>query len=346
MKNRKDRSFEKELALTLSICGIVSNSIGIFTSLIKNYGSAPDWLRPLNLIACIFSLTIIIITTLISFARENYEQFNLLVTTITGFILFPIMFITTGNITGSFVFYFIIIPTAYGIAIRKKWQITFPIVNLGVYLFLFVLSLQGKLSFGDVGPILYNPVQLYSGFLSTYIFTFFCTHLITQRTLSEIQAYKDISSKDELTNIFNRRSFDEDIRNMGYKFGLMVDIDHFKNINDNFGHQMGDEALRILAKIILKYCSNEFKVYRYGGEEFFIISRFNKETTINTIKNIFEDIHNNFRILGKPITISCGISENKDDIEKFIEEADYQMYQAKHNGRDRIFFEDHIIALD
>ena len=339
---KNENMFDRTLSLILCICGVLSNSAGIIISITRDYLGSPIWHRPFNITTCIASLTIIIIASLIAFHRKAYSSYGIVITSLTGFCLFPAMFISTGNVMETFLLYMLIIPTAYGVSIRKKWHLILPFINLALYWFLFFMA------FHDIFNIYpentktpsFKPIPLYISFSTVYMFSFWSTKLSVSEVINALHDLNELASKDELTQIYNRRSFDEDIQIFNYKFGIMIDIDHFKSINDTFGHQKGDEALINLAYILKDYCCNEFRLYRYGGEEFFILSRFSEEATILRMKKIYKDIHAIFKVVGKPITICCGMSENiKDNPTDFIQEADAQMYQAKHSGRDRMYYQ-------
>jgi diguanylate cyclase (GGDEF)-like protein len=161
-----------------------------------------------------------------------------------------------------------------------------------------------------------------------------------------------LSITDNLTNIYNRRYFFEvsqnliliAVREKKPLSLLMLDIDHFKNINDTFGHQVGDfiliDAVREIEKIMRE--SDIFS--RVGGEEFTVLLN---DTLIDGARNIAEKIrtsienkefiYSNTEI---KITVSVGIAqidENNNSIEKLYKQADKQLYKAKHNGRNRVF---------
>lgn len=156
---------------------------------------------------------------------------------------------------------------------------------------------------------------------------------------------------DSLTNLFNRvemeKYFQEElIRAERYQHSLsifMIDIDHFKLINDTYGHQSGDQVLQQFANFLQETVRSIDYVARYGGEEFVVIlpetsnqkarelaERLRIKTTQLTIE--FKDISHN-------ITISLGISsfpEHGKSYCKLLEMADSAMYQAKQNGRNQV----------
>lgn len=160
---------------------------------------------------------------------------------------------------------------------------------------------------------------------------------------------------DKLTNTWNREIFSKFIEReyLEMKRGkptfslVYFDVDHFKEINDNYNHNIGDFILRDLIKLIKSYLREYDSISRWGGDEFLILF---PDTTlpeavqvISRIKQIIN--RRNFIYEAKEINVSCsfGIAPGtlEKDIEKIIDEADSLLYLAKKNGRDRIEFSDY-----
>ncbi len=158
---------------------------------------------------------------------------------------------------------------------------------------------------------------------------------------------------DGLTGLANRKAFDAEIKRVaeesastGRAFSLlMVDIDHFKNFNDNYGHQVGDQVLRLVAKTLTDGVKGRDMASRYGGEEFSIIL---PDTGLqagvvvgNALRKTVatKDVIN--RNTGEKlarITMSVGVAEfvPGETINDLIERADAALYTAKHNGRNQV----------
>jgi diguanylate cyclase (GGDEF)-like protein len=163
-----------------------------------------------------------------------------------------------------------------------------------------------------------------------------------------------IARIDTLTEIFNRRGFDEEFIAEWYRavrqdsdFSLlMIDIDNFKLFNDTYGHLKGDECLKSVANAIKKSLKRPFdEVARYGGEEFVVLL---PETNRSGAIKIAEDIRKNVMMLEienqhskvfKYITVSIGISCIKPtvdiDRERLLMESDKALYLAKESGKNR-----------
>ncbi len=157
---------------------------------------------------------------------------------------------------------------------------------------------------------------------------------------------------DDLTNIYNRRfglrrlkeEYQRAKRTSGCLCVLMFDIDHFKRVNDTYGHQAGDFILSSFAKILQQNFREEDVVMRYGGEEFLCaLSNANIEDSYKRAETIREQVASSiftWKDININITVSCGISSfvSKDEdrtIEEIIKEADERLYIAKNSGRNR-----------
>ena len=113
----------------------------------------------------------------------------------------------------------------------------------------------------------------------------------------------------------------------------MIDIDDFHLCNNEHGHQFGDLCLKKLGDVCLFVSSDEFKVYRYGGEEFVILSRLSTQETVTKLKNI-QNLY--YQQMG--ITISIGVAQNADYLtyQQVLKQADENMFYVKHNGKNNI----------
>jgi diguanylate cyclase (GGDEF)-like protein len=160
-----------------------------------------------------------------------------------------------------------------------------------------------------------------------------------------------LSKKDGLTGLYRRSVFNEKLneeylraKNFKYILGvMMIDIDHFKNINDTYGHQAGDEILKKIADII-KSCVYETDfVARYGGEEFVVIMpRAQREGSFrkaNYIRETVEKTRFKIGMVEIKLTISIGIAYyplDADNVVDLIEKSDRALYYSKENGRNRV----------
>lgn len=187
--------------------------------------------------------------------------------------------------------------------------------------------------------------------------------LVTVRDISEHKSRENrlrrLASVDDLTQVANRRHFmallDRETgraRRYGHAVALlMVDADHFKAINDRYGHETGDRALQLLARVARKACRAADVVGRVGGEEFAILL---PETRIEKALHVAERIRltvaQTSLMVGSRalhMTVSIGASAAcgaECDSQELLQRADMALYTAKNQGRDRVVADEH--ALD
>ncbi|MBZ4683266.1 MAG: hypothetical protein PWP46_146 [Fusobacteriaceae bacterium] len=158
------------------------------------------------------------------------------------------------------------------------------------------------------------------------------------------QKINDLSNIDSLTNLYNRRFFFDYIekRNSKNYSIILADIDYFKKINDTYGHQTGDEILKIISKEFQTHFRDNDIICRYGGEEFLIyLEHTSLETALNIANRIRETIENlNYNNIN--FTISMGVAVNDikkhSNIDDVIKSADIALYIAKNSGRNRVCY--------
>lgn len=163
------------------------------------------------------------------------------------------------------------------------------------------------------------------------------------------EAFKSMAIRDDLTGLFNRRYFDEAIasevvRATRYNRDLsliFMDVDHFKNFNDEFGHQPGDAALKKISAILKALVRETDVATRYGGEEFVVIlPETSKEDARAVAEKIRETIASTpIEGVPKKVTISAGVAtlgQDGSNTAELIGRADQAVYQAKRDGRDRV----------
>lgn len=170
-----------------------------------------------------------------------------------------------------------------------------------------------------------------------------------KKTRTTLEKHRFKSLHDPLTELPNREAYDERIhaefnRWQRYRHSLSIavcDLDHFKKINDNFGHQAGDRVLKVISRSIAKRLRDVDFFGRYGGEEFVVIlpetSLENAHALLEKIRAAIASTSFNYKEEPLAITLSVGITEFKegDNIESAFARADKALYAAKANGRNR-----------
>ena len=162
---------------------------------------------------------------------------------------------------------------------------------------------------------------------------------------------QELAFTDSLTGVYNRRYFmqtaerelEQSIRNGQSLSLLMVDLDHFKHINDEYGHPTGDEVLRILMKRVKKVLRADTVIARYGGEEFIIMLKdASTEDAINTAWRIQKTVERSKFLIDErelAVTVSIGIASCAapgKSLTDVIEDADAALYKAKNSGRNTV----------
>jgi len=171
--------------------------------------------------------------------------------------------------------------------------------------------------------------------------------------LENIQMIMNYANRDYLTGLYNRRYFYkamdeylEEVKESGEKFAVaMIDIDHFKNINDSYGHDIGDKVIITLSDILRSSTSPRDIVSRFGGEEFCIVL---KNINRYSAKEILERIHTEVasyeltidrdHIVNFTISIGAVLYQDDETLDDTINEADMLLYKAKNEGRNRLVF--------
>ena len=161
-----------------------------------------------------------------------------------------------------------------------------------------------------------------------------------------------LAQHDELTGLFNRRHMMELLamecrraQRSGAPMSLaMIDLDHFKRINDTLGHQVGDRVLQVFAQAAgLKLRSSDV-LARWGGEEFLLLMPETRAVdAINVIARVRQELDQvGFQVDGRavPVTFSAGLAQwvKDESTDQFLERADRALYRAKHQGRNRTEF--------
>tara|TARA_A100001011_G_scaffold400491_1_gene515492 strand:+ start:1427 stop:2158 length:732 start_codon:yes stop_codon:yes gene_type:complete len=176
-------------------------------------------------------------------------------------------------------------------------------------------------------------------------------------TKAELEKYsnklKIQASTDTLTGIPNRRkimdllvhALEKSIIDKEYNFNIiMMDIDFFKKVNDNYGHPMGDTVIKVISKHFFDKLKNLGVIGRYGGEEFLsIFYNKNINETYDFADKLRKEIKDKIITndgVSLSVTVSMGIASSKEsnDLNQILDIADRRLYKAKENGRNKVFF--------
>lgn len=181
-------------------------------------------------------------------------------------------------------------------------------------------------------------------FLIDFILILFVIFYINKKIRKKLEV---LSTIDVLTNTKNRNMYNEDLEfelelNKRYKNNtayIMLDIDYFKNINDTYGHDVGDLVLKELTDILQETIRKTDVLYRIGGEEFVIFAKVVKEDKLEYLANkIREKVEKYEPLIGQKFTISLGATMFRidDTKESIFKRADEALYMSKNAGRNKV----------
>jgi len=178
---------------------------------------------------------------------------------------------------------------------------------------------------------------------------------LKQKVLKLEEDLKDAkveSITDFLTGVFTRREFNKKIKDLNAIYNkskkdfsiAYIDLDHFKNVNDKYGHDAGDIVLKTFSRVLKKKIDKNGIVYRYGGEEFVILfPTANKEEANKFVIEVKKQINKSKFVYDDKtikVTFSAGVALRSEHrrVDDFIKEADRLLYKAKDDGRDLIHY--------
>lgn len=189
-----------------------------------------------------------------------------------------------------------------------------------------------------------NYILLVQYVFSTLI-TLMFSYAFADRMLRQQKMLRELSIKDPLTGAGNRRAMEEMLlkttklgisKNKPLPCLILIDLDEFKKINDQYGHSAGDNILRDFAHITSQILSEHDRLYRFGGEEFVVISHHRDQDSASVLAESIRETIDQYEFDQKlHVTISLGIAEYKPDETGFewLGRADQAMYRAKDAGR-------------
>lgn len=249
--------------------------------------------------------------------------------------------VVSGGSLGDFIIWMPIITLFFFLTLGTKHGLYYSIViflttfGMGV-IYLNHLSSESIDSLG----------QYYFANLVYIIVLYYAQHVF--KTYADLEMFKKHAYYDSLTRIANRLRIDEwlekklkafEEKKEGFSV-IFFDIDHFKSVNDNYGHKIGDEVLVELADLIQQHLTNRELFGRWGGEEFIIISDTVGEDTVMLAENLRKVVADHwFKGAGK-LTASFGVTNSimGDSIDSLLNRADNGLYQCKNCGRNQVSY--------
>ena len=201
-----------------------------------------------------------------------------------------------------------------------------------------------------IGEAFRSQVQMWS-FVSTALVVSACAFVFASRNQDQRRRLEHLATVDPLTGVKNRRSMDAELdaaaasaERTGISHALVIlDIDHFKRINDEFGHTVGDEVLVDLIALLEQNTRRSDQLFRFGGEEFvLLLAGVDGDGLKAVLNNLQQTLRKYLKSPGGPVTASFGVAilRHGESVGSWLSRADDALYQAKESGRDQIVFSD------
>ncbi len=345
--------FGRNIALEHMIFILVALS-GIFMSTVGLVGNSSLGLNAVSLLVPSLNIVIDIACIAYSIATKRWRGTSVIVVFYAIFVLFPFLWFSTGGATGSTMPFVIMSGLVVVIIFQGKFRAILSCVTV----LMFCTFIYLEMLYPDIFVPYPNReawyIDLIIGLISSFTVSVTLVFIVLARYKrakfeAENMAKKleEMALTDPLTGVYNRRfltsCLDEEMRK-AYDSGqpltvCILDIDHFKRINDSYGHVYGDEVLIKLAQLIGS-CLGEDEVFgRYGGEEFLILFKGNDvEGALWKISLCTKKLRETRWAHGGSITVSCGVGAYTKGISysSFVESADINLYKAKEGGRNRV----------
>lgn len=167
------------------------------------------------------------------------------------------------------------------------------------------------------------------------------------RSMARAQAFEELAVTDPLTGLVNRRggegTLDHEVeaaRRYGRELSVVaIDIDRFKEVNDTYGHQRGDEVLRVVGQLLQQQARDADLVVRWGGEEFLLIAPETNQQQATQLAERCRAAIARARPTGLDVTATFGVTQfspDEDDLDRLLARADALLYDAKERGRDQV----------
>jgi diguanylate cyclase (GGDEF)-like protein len=337
-------AIESRMFMIIGLTGIVMSMIAVVVNLALDMGLIPIWIS-------VFSALFAILLVYRVYTTEHYSFYSTIALLVLTLVVYPIFWITTGGSQGAIPFFFLFNFIIISIMVKRNRVIFMILLNLvalwGLYIYEYLNGDSIVLYQSDLSRLIDTGVFLTLIGLSV----FFIVHWIMQEYNKKIgklyetrEKLSMLSLTDNLSGLYNRRYMmdvlKQEIRKEKLVSLIMIDIDHFKRINDTYGHGIGDEVITGIAQTIKNNLRGTDMVGRIGGEEFLVILR-NDNLDIalriaEKLRNIVEGIVWS-KVEGN-VTISSGVylSTSQNTVSIMLERADVGLYQAKNNGRNQV----------
>lgn len=337
-----NKEFSFKLSFIFFILAVISNGAGLLIDIINYENTA---IGNINLISVAISFSLVFILGIfIIFILNKYDLYPKVIIFLMAYITFPALLISSKD--GGFIYFLNLISSTFGLVSYLDKNLGkfgfFPII---LYDFLIWLKIKYQINIENVEFYIVNSTRILVGTTVSYLFTYVITYTSFRKLYEVNKELREHAHKDQLTGAYNRYYlYDQDLTNCGI---IMIDIDNFKKLNDEFGHSNGDASLKSLYRILREILRKDDKIVRYGGEEFIIILKnltlkydlykVAEAVRINVLNKTKDDAS-----IKKQFSISVGavLYDNKLTLDQNIKVVDSLLYCSKHSGKNKTSISD------
>ena len=320
------------------------------------FGAIESYMIGLPALSCLlplFSFILLLGLSIWGFKTQKTNLFATICISITGFILFPMMFFANAGLHGGMPFYLLVAVVCSALALRGKTRIIVFVLLLIEYSGLFIIY--------RFYPELFTQMEHEEAFIdqlcsmiiaSCVLFTF--SYIVSKQnshdrhTIQQLSLlYERQANTDELTGLYNRRYFNNFLKlailtlgDTGKLHIAMFDIDDFKYVNDKYGHPFGDTILKQFATILQGTEKEGVTSCRYGGEEFLLlIPKKNRQEALELVEEVIKKTRESIKLKDdRFVTVSAGFMTCTEDMtyDVLLQEVDKKLYTAKKSGKNRV----------
>lgn len=346
-------SLERKIFKIILIFGITVSLINITV----NYFVGFSWAINLKWI-----LMVLLSAGLLRSVKNDFWEFYFLKLSYFIFVIFvflPFSWLQSGGTANNGLSYIFLIMIALTFLFKKdKTRNLLHLSLIGVFIILYLLEyfypnflIEHSPQLQFVDKLIQTPIILTASYLLLLKFASAYNQeksklgLSTKKLRLANQKLKSLANRDPLTKQFNRRAFDREIRNI-FKEQLhlkqaislvLFDIDNFKDINDNYGHDIGDQVLIKLTEELERTMPQDTLISRWGGDEFAVICYRDEKRSQEILDKYYQNIAELAKKMDIPITVSAGLSRLKKDdrVNQLFKRVDDILYKSKEAGKDR-----------
>lgn len=341
-------TMQKRISYAMVLCASFGELFGFIESYLIG-------LPPVSYLLPLFSFIFLMILSFWGFKTKKTNLFATICITVTGLIIFPMMFFANAGLSGGMPYYLLVAIVCTALALRGKTRI--------ILFILIMLEYSGLFATYRFHPEFFTTMRYEEAFIDQlcsmiiagsvlFTFSFIVSkqnshdrHKIEQLSL----LYEKQANTDELTGLYNRRYFNSFLKlailtlgDTGKLHIAMFDIDDFKYVNDKYGHLFGDTVLKQFANILDANHQAGTTTCRYGGEEFLLlIPKKNKQEALEIVENVIKQTREKIKLKdNKFVTVSAGFMTCTEDMtyDILLQEVDKRLYAAKKSGKNKVIY--------